>query len=242
MAAAVLVATEEKADQLAVPQDHRVYLRGAGVASEPETMASRPEPWRSPAMARAMGAALGASSADDVAHLDLYSCFASSLDFGADALGLAPGRALSVTGGLPYHGGPGSNYGTHALAAMTDRLRTDAGALGLVSGIGMHMTSHSAVLLSAEPGPSLPPLVTTDSEAAPTALPVAREADGPAEVIAHSTVFSREGPEWTALICQLADGSRSYARLEDPAREDEDLAGTTVTLRTGEHRVISAER
>ena len=122
MAAAVLVATEERADALGVPADRRVYLRGAGAAEDPSTMAARPEPWRSPAMEAAMAGALGPASIDDVAHLDLYSCFASSLSFARDALGIGAGddRALTVTGGLPYHGGPGSNYDTHALAAMAE--------------------------------------------------------------------------------------------------------------------------
>ena len=65
---------------------------------------------------------------DEVAHLDLYSCFASSLSFAADTLGTrSDDRRLTVTGGLPYHGGPGSNYATHALAAMTEVLRRDPG-------------------------------------------------------------------------------------------------------------------
>lgn len=242
MAAAVLVATEARADELGVPRDRRVYLRGTGGAAEPETMASRPEPWRSPAMRRAMETALRGANADDVAHLDLYSCFASSLDFASDALGIGPGRALTVTGGLPYHGGPGSNYGNHALAAMTHLLRDDPGSLGLVTGIGMHMTSHSAALLSTDPGSSKVRPTGADSPDALPTVPVAKEADGPAQVLAYSTVFSREGPEWTALICQLADGSRSYARLEEPVGEDEEVAGATVTLRTGEHRVVTAHR
>jgi acetyl-CoA C-acetyltransferase len=245
MAAAVLVATEARADELGVPRERRVYLRGTGGATEPETMASRPEPWRSPAMERAMEAALAGvagAAGDDVAHLDLYSCFASSLDWGWDALGVGSGRALTVTGGLPYHGGPGSNYGNHALSAMTDLLREDPGALGLVSGIGMHMTSHSAALLSTDPGASGIRPTEAAADETPPSVPMAKEADGPAEVLAYSTVFSREGPEWTALICQLADGSRSYARLEEPVGEDEDMAGATVTLRTGERRVVTAHR
>ena len=156
MAAAVLVATSERADALGVPPDKRVYLRGTGGSEEPSTMAARPEPWRSPAMEAAMAAALGPASIDDVGHLDLYSCFASSLSFARDALGIGDDRGLTVTGGLPYHGGPGSNYDTHALAAMAETLRRDPGALGLISGIGMHMTSHSAVVLSTTPGPFPP--------------------------------------------------------------------------------------
>ncbi len=230
MAAAVLLATEERADALGVPSDRRVYLLGDGYAEEPGTMAARPEPWRSPAMVSAMQSALRATPAGEVAHLDLYSCFASSLSFGADALGLDAGRSLTVTGGLPYHGGPGSNYSTHALAAMADALREDPGALGLVSGIGMHMTSHSASLWSTRPGTYVP---SRPGGELPT-VPVTGEATGPARVVTFSTVHSRQGPESTALICDLPDGSRSYARLDEPAPGDLDLVDQTVTLSPGD--------
>jgi acetyl-CoA C-acetyltransferase len=253
MAAAVLVATEARADALGVAADQRVYLRGAAVAEEPATMATRPEPWRSPAMTRAMAQALaggagaatdtGGLSVDQVAHLDLYSCFGSSLSFARDALGLGPGdgRPLTVTGGLPYHGGPGSNYSTHALAAMTDVLRQDPDSFGLVSGVGMHMTSHSAALLSTRPGPS-DPVTAPPSTAAPPTVPLAHPAEGTARVIAYSTVYSREGPEWTALIGELPDGSRTYARLDQPAPAEEDLADVPVVVTTGERKVVTAHR
>ncbi len=230
MAAAVLLATEERADALGVPADQRVYLLGDGYAEEPATMAARPEPWRSPAMASAMHSALAGTAADDVAHFDLYSCFASSLSFGADALGLPAGRSLTVTGGLPYHGGPGSNYSTHALAAMAEALRRDPGSAGLVSGIGMHMTSHSASRWSTRPGAYVP---SEPAGPLPT-VPVTGEAEGPGTVVTFSTVHSRQGPESTALICDLPDGSRTYARLDEPAAADTDLAGHTVTLSPGD--------
>jgi acetyl-CoA C-acetyltransferase len=226
MGAAVLLSTEARADSLGVPPDRRIYLHGTGAADEPSTMAARPEPWRSPAMAGALRAALGHTAIDEVGHLDLYSCFASSLSFASDALGIGPGRSLTVTGGLPYHGGPGSNYCTHALAAMTESLRADPGSFGLVSGIGMHMTSHTASLWSSRPGAYRP-----SEPAAPLpTLPVATDASGPAKVVSFSTVYNRQGPEWTALICDLPDGSRTYARLEDPAPAEVDLAGLTVTV------------
>lgn len=242
MAAAVLVATDEQADALGVDPDKRVYLRGSGTAVEPSTMASRPELWHSPAMERAMSEALGDTPAEQVGHLDLYSCFASSLSFGRDALGIAEDRVLTVTGGLPYHGGPGSNYDTHALAAMTETLRADPDALGLVSGIGMHMESHSAVLLSTRPGTFTPARATPASAAAGSTVPVADDASGQGKVVTYSTMYSREGPDWTALICDLPDGSRTYARTRDPVGEEEDLAGQTVTLEPGKRGSTTAHR
>ena len=110
-------------------------------------------------MAAAGGHALGPASVDEVDHLDLYSCFASSL-------GVRPrrprhraaDRGLTVTGGLPYHGGPGSNYITHALAAMAEALRADPGSLGLVTGVGhAHDQPRRPPLWSTQPGPSCSP-------------------------------------------------------------------------------------
>ena len=116
--------------------------RGAG-STRPirSTWPSIPTSRSSPAMrGRDARRALGQAGVgvDDCAHLDLYSCFGSSVNFMRDALGIGPDdpRPLTVTGGLPYHGGAGSDYLTHAIAQMTRVLRADPGAFGLVTGVG----------------------------------------------------------------------------------------------------------
>ena len=156
MAAALLLASAEKADALGVPEERRVYLRGWGYAEDPVHVAGHPDLWRSPALAAASSSALAGAGIDidQVAHLDLYSCFASSVCFALDALGLAEddGRGVTQTGGLPYHGGPGSNYVTHSLAAMAETLRLDPGSYGMVSGVGMHMQKHAYGVWSTAPG------------------------------------------------------------------------------------------
>jgi hypothetical protein len=73
-------------------------------------------------------------------------------------------------------------------------------------------------------------------------VPVTIGAGGPATVATFSTTFGREGPEWTALICDLPDGSRSYARLDEPAGADEDLVEAPVTLEAGLRGVVTAHR
>jgi acetyl-CoA C-acetyltransferase len=229
MAAAVLIATEDSADRLGVPAERRVYLHGLGLADEPPAIAARPDLGSSPALRSAGLVALAGLGIDAVAHLDLYSCFASSLAFARDALGIIDERSLSVTGGLPYHGGPGSNYCTHALAAMVDVLRADPGSYGLVTGVGMHMTHHGASLWSTVPGAFAPP----GPLGPPPATEVVRGAQGPARVATFSTVYNRQGPEWSAFVCDLPDGTRCYARLEEPVAGDVDLVGATVTLAPG---------
>ena len=246
MASAVVVASAEKADALGVPDERRVYLRGWGYAEDPAHVAGHPELWRSPAMASAAGSALSGAGigADDVAHLDLYSCFASSVCFALDALGISEGdrRAslVTVTGGLPYHGGPGSNYMTHSLAAMTERLRADPGAFGVVSGVGMHMQKHAYGVWSTDPGAG----VAADPApyvAARSPIGISGSPEGPATVATYSVLHGRDGqPERALLVCDVGEdasgaGGRCYAFLEGSAAalaeaEAEGLIGRTVAI------------
>jgi acetyl-CoA C-acetyltransferase len=157
MAAGVLLATHEQADRLGVPADRRVYLRGWAFALDAKHVAARGDLHRSAAMKVASAGALGLAGCDvdDIASFDLYSCFSAALGFAVDALGVAPtdrSRPLTLTGGLPYHGGPSSNYMSHSIGYMVNHLRERPGSVGMTSGIGMHMTKHVFACYSSKPG------------------------------------------------------------------------------------------
>ena len=144
-------------------------------------------------------------------------------------------RGLTVTGGLPYHGGPASGYLTHSIAAMVERLRADPGALGLVSGVGMHMTKHVFGCYSTTPGRA------RTARAAWRPAPIERGRSSPSTKAtrpsrAYSVVHGRDGtPEWALLVCDLA-GRRAHVRavttMPTPcaAAEREELVGTQVRL------------
>jgi acetyl-CoA C-acetyltransferase len=252
MAAALLIASAEKADALGVPEEKRVYLRGSGYAEDAAHVAGHGELWRSPGLAAASSVALAGAGvgADEVAHFDLYSCFASSVCFALDALGLAEDdpRGVTVTGGLPYHGGPGSNYMTHSLAAMTEVLRTDPGSYGLVSGVGMHMQKHAFGVWSTTP-PSGPTAGGAGSGTGTGREPrtvgaghgaeevgIVTSPSGPATVATYSVLHGRDGtPERAVLICDLPESGRCYALLDGGPEtlaqaEREELVGRKVTL------------
>jgi acetyl-CoA C-acetyltransferase len=242
MAGALILASDDAADDLGVPRDRRVYLRGWCYATDPVYVAEHRDLWRSPAMELAGAEALRIAGAtiDDVAFLDLYSCFGASLNFARDALALTAGdpRPLTVTGGLPYHGGPGSGYMTHAIAQMARVLRDHPGELGLTSGVGMTNTKHVFGVYSTTPGSPVPP----DAEAIQQRLdagghsPIVEHHEGDATVATYSVVHGRDGaPEWGLLVCDLPGGpGRTYAKLLDPgalaAAERDELVGRSVRL------------
>jgi acetyl-CoA C-acetyltransferase len=246
MAATVIIASHARADALGVPADRRVYLRGWCYAADPVYVAEHADLSASPAMAAASAEALRCAGMgiDEVAHLDLYSCFASSVHLACDALGLAPddGRGLTVTGGLPFAGGAGSNYLLHSIAMMVDVLRADPGTTGLVSGVGMHMTKHVFGLYSADPPPTgcvTPPeqaRVQARLDSAPDTT-IVDQYTGDATVASYTVAHGRDGaPEWGLVVVDVATGMRAYGRVEDPdllaAMEQTEWVGKVVTLTT----------
>jgi acetyl-CoA C-acetyltransferase len=253
MASAVIVASHEKADSLGVPPERRVYLRGWCYATDPVYVAEHDPMWASPAMRAATGEALEVAGAgvDDLGHLDLYSCFGSSINFGLDALGLAANddRGVTVTGGLPFAGGAGSNYMTHSIAAMADVLRGDPGAIGLVTGVGMHMTKHVAGVYSTSPAPVRPPSserVQSQLDARTTRT-IREVATGEATMAAYTVAHGRDGSaDWGLAVCDLPDGARCYARMQDPdllaEAERNELVGGRVELVPGDGNVNLVKR
>src|SRR4029450_1911402 len=55
--------------------------------------------------------------------------------------------------GLPWFGGPGNDYSTHAIATLMDRLRAEPGSFGLVHALGWVLTKHALGIYSTEPPP-----------------------------------------------------------------------------------------
>lgn len=240
-AGALVVASPDAADRLGVPADARVVVRGWADARDPDHVVEHPELWRAPGMATALQGALAHAGVDldDVAHLDLYSCFASAVWFALDALGLdehdrrAP---FTVTGGLPYAGGPGSCYGLLSTAAMADVVVADPGSLGMVTGVGMHLSKHAALVLGTEPGPR----GQVPAAAPAPRRPIVDAPSGPATVAAYTVHHGRDGTATDALfVCDVDAGpGRCFARSDDPemlaALEAEEWVGRTVTLSTAE--------
>ena len=111
MAAALIITSARAAEQAGVPKDRWVFVHAGARAQERWHVSDRGSLAASPAVKAAGEAALQRAglTIDEVAHIDLYSCFPSAVQIAAKELGLAtdePGRPLTVTGGLTFAGGP----------------------------------------------------------------------------------------------------------------------------------------
>ena len=65
------------------------------------------------------------SDISEMSYIDLYSCFPSAVEIACKEMNIDINdqRNLTITGGLPYFGGPGNNYVTHSIAEMMNILQ-----------------------------------------------------------------------------------------------------------------------
>ena len=171
--------------------------------------------------------------ADDVSMFDLYSCFPSAVQMGLDALGMKRDdpRPLTVTGGLPYAGGPGNNYVMHSVATMVQRLRESPGEYGLVTGLGWFSTKHSAGVYCTRPPQGdwrrADPTVDQREVDAMDSPPFVEQAEGDATVETYTVIFNRDGePEQGIVIGRLGNGARSRFFANTPPKREPMLAMT----------------
>ena len=137
-------------------------------------------------------------------------------------------RGLTVTGGLPFFGGPGNNYSMHAIATIVEQL-AEVGGLAYVGANGGILSKHSIGIYGSQPAPRGFVEADTSNQQAridAAALPVTTPAagiDGPARVVASTVVYNRDGSVADApVIATLDDGRRVAARADESLRESLD--------------------
>jgi acetyl-CoA C-acetyltransferase len=182
---------------------------------------------------------------DEIDFIDFYSCFPVAVEMACESYGVAEddSRGLTVTGGLPYAGGPGNNYPLHAVASMAEKIRATPGSKGITTGNGWYLTKHSACVWSSEP-PSPAGAGEDDRvrEAAATSqgalpLPVAEEAAGRGAVDSYTVVFDREGaPAQGIVVGRLDAGPRFVANTPADRSLLEDLVSRELVGAPGQLR------
>jgi acetyl-CoA C-acetyltransferase len=224
--AGVIIASEQKARELGVPEEKWVYLHGCADAADLWFPLDRQNFHSSPAMRLTGQRALEMAGVGlaDISFIDLYSCFPVAVEVGAEELGLSldDPRGLTVTGGLPYAGGPGNNYAMHSIAVMMQKLRAKPGAHGLVTANGWYLTKQSTgVYSTSRPKTPFerqdPAVLQRQIDALPHPA-VTETPQGAARIETYTVVHRREGPYMGIVVGRDADDRRFVAlTANDPA-------------------------
>ena len=248
MAAAVVITTAGHAKALGIPESDWIYLRAGTDLNEVWHPSERPDLDRSPALGIAVKKAMETAqlSLDEIDCFDIYSCFPSALRIACDEIGLSPmdSRGVTVTGGLPFFGGPGNNYSLHAIAETVERLKRDGGN-GLVTANGLYLTKHSVGIYSSKPGTAPWQAISCETlQQAINAGPrrqLAEEPQGEITLEAATVAFSRKGPKLGIVIGSNTEGDRVIANIPGDAPSINRLLDQDVVGMTGKVQVLGGK-
>jgi len=231
-----------KARALGIDPSLWVFLHGCADTVDHWHVSERQNYHSSPAIRMAVSKAceMAGRAVAHMEHLDLYSCFPAVVEIACDEIGIREDdpRGLTITGGLPFFGGPGNNYVTHSIAEMMNRVRAKPGSFGLCTGNGHSITKHSAGIYSTEPTYG-----TWKRENAAEyqreldAMPIPRlveQASGAAKIETYTVMHRPDGPELGIVIGRLDEsGDRFLANTPNDWATLLDLQETDSLNRPG---------
>ncbi|WP_319430447.1 acetyl-CoA acetyltransferase [Mycobacterium sp. RTGN5] len=248
--AAALIMSVDAARKLGVAEEKWVYLHGHADQREQDLL-DREDVSVSYSSKQAVAEALRGTGIgiDDVSTFDLYSCFPFPVFVVCDDFGLAADdpRGLTLTGGLPYFGGPGNSYSLHGIAETVAAMRDKPGAFGLVGANGGVMSKYSVGVYSTTPTEWVADRSTELQQYITDALPkvaVTRNANGAGVIETYSVRY--DWPERTGVIIGRLDADDSHFMAISTDNDlltlmtDGDPLGAAITVTAGEDGVNRA--
>ena len=222
-AAAVILISAGKARALGIDPENWILQLGYA-EGEDLPLIKRRNPGTSEAMERVFQAAFESAGLkqSDIDLIDIYSCFPCAVESARDALGIGKDdeRPLTVTGGLPFFGGPGNAYSMHALAEMVLRLRGDA-RTAMVTANGGMLSKHAAVILGTgrefNDSDTINYLQITPSVVGQEDIEAAAicTAPGSGRVISYTVIFARNGEDTSIVLAETEAGERFLAQSKE---------------------------
>ncbi len=237
-AGALLLCSAGRATQLGIPRERWVYAIASTESNHMVPVAARADLAGCPGARIAGKAALevGGLTAAQLDLIELYSCFPVAVEAYALELGIAPDRDLTVTGGMPFAGGPFNNYVLQATCRVAELLRAGAGRTALVSSVSGILTKQGFGLWATRPGPQGFQWqdVSLDTSRVSPAREVVEAFQGPAAVAAYTVVHSPKAAPRALVLADTAAGQRALAWNDDQEwvrwLEKKDLCGARIVI------------
>ena len=152
-AGALLICSAAKAQALGIAQGKWVYASASSESNHMVPVSARAD------LGGCIGARLAGRAALDAADIaasqldlvELYSCFPVAVEAYAHELDIPLTQDLTVTGGMPFAGGPFNNYVVQATCRMAALIREGRGRTGLVSSVSGILTKQGFGLWTSQP-------------------------------------------------------------------------------------------
>jgi acetyl-CoA C-acetyltransferase len=244
-ASAMLFCSAAKAVALGVPRDKWIFPIAGAESNHMLSLAQRLVLDRLPGARIAGRRALQIAglTVADLDFIELYSCFPIAVELYGVELGLPEGMDLTVTGGMPFAGGPLNNYVLQSTCRMVELLRQSPGSHGLVSSVSGLMTKQSFAVWSAEPaaGGFRFEDVTEAVRAEFAPCDVVDNYSGDARVLGYTVLYRDDQRQRAVVVLELPGGAHTVAWSEDPAlmqaMEQAEYCGKTVTVNNNQFSI-----
>jgi acetyl-CoA C-acetyltransferase len=217
--AAVIMTTARRAAAARGGGGQAVYFRGGAVAKDRQRfMAEKSDFTRSPALAQAAAKAQARAHvrAEDIECFDLYSCFPCAVSVARRELRLDDGdpRPLTLTGGLGFFGGPGSNYALHGIATMAETIASGRYRSGMTTALGWFMHKYAVGIYGAAANEADFGAWDREDEARPEAgaspVAIAERAEGHGRIETYTVIYDRDQTPARALVYGRTEGGQRF--------------------------------
>ena len=143
--AALIICSEELADKLEIDNKKRVYPISSSENNHMIAIQQRPKLYESIGMIYAAKSVNKMMEKLDIRldAYDLYSCFPAAVKMFSKSLELGSELAKTITGSMPYAGGPLNSFVIHSTVKMIQKIRALEVRHGLVTGVSGMMTKQS---------------------------------------------------------------------------------------------------
>ncbi|HTI31376.1 MAG TPA: acetyl-CoA acetyltransferase [Sphingomonas sp.] len=214
--AGFIVTSLAEARRRGIAESRLVFVGDGAAAREPADILARDRYDHSVSMAVSIAQTLADNDVESFDHVELYSCFPCVPKMARRVLGWPIERPASVVGGLTFGGGPIGNYMSHAVAAMTERLRS--GGAGFLFANGGFATDNHCIVLRDGPfegrrgGYDVQGAADAERGSVPS---LDDEFTGSGTIESYTVFYDRDGgPRGGVIVARTEGGARTLARVD----------------------------
>ena len=210
-ASALILTSEEIANKLGIPNSQRVYPLVSSETNHMIGVIQRPDLTNPIGLQLATDYLLETAANNQIypSLYELYSCFPVAVQLFAEALKVPDNIDKTITGGMPFAGGPLNNYMLHATAQMLMKIREHTNEIGLITGVSGMMTKQALAIWGKDPLMDFESKdVTKEAEKIEIPVPMSNLEKGSARIIGCTALYEKLNPLKAVFYAEDSQGHR----------------------------------
>ena len=239
--AAIIICSEELANELEIDNKKRVYPISSSENNHMIAIQQRPKLYESLGMTYAANSINKMIERLDIKldAYDLYSCFPAAIKMFTKSMGLDSEIPKTVTGSMPYAGGPLNSFVIHSTVKMIQKIRALEVKYGLITGVSGMMTKQSFCVWGKEYKEHfIFDDVTERAKLDESPIELSNISEGKGEIIGYTII---EGSENAAKAVLYLDDEKKHRKVVSSVDKnfinlltEEEWVGKTLRFKDGQ--------